>query len=45
MKLVEIKGFEESFKLFEHENPKVYYQLTDEDFKYLSLYGELIFKV
>ena len=42
-KLQSVIGFEEHKESFKHDNPKVYAQLTEEDFKYLSLYGELIF--
>lgn len=35
--------FNEHFEAFKRDNPRVYTMLTDEDFKYLSLYGEIIF--
>ena len=39
-----IKPFDEYKENFKRDNKNMYYQLTEDDFKYLSLYGEIVFE-
>ena len=42
-KLKAVIPFDEHRESFKRDNPKMYSELTEADFKYLSLYGEIIF--
>lgn len=43
-KIKAVISFDKYFNDFKRDNAKVYSMLTKEDFKYLSLYGEIIFE-